>query len=148
MQQLMILRVAPPRAPHLRAKGGCDPCGVACGKEQGKVAIGKARYLLNIVLCTWMFKSSLFRFSRLRSLGGGFRVGGSRGKRVPSGGKEHASRYKKIIKQFSTLGEVLEVPSGGKYLPRYLARYLAEVRKYLALGVPRGHASPGNPKGC
>jgi hypothetical protein len=28
----------------------------------GKVAIGKARYLLNIVLCTWMFDSSLFRF--------------------------------------------------------------------------------------
>ena len=27
----------------------------------GKVAIGKARYLLNIVLYTWMFKSSLFR---------------------------------------------------------------------------------------
>ena len=27
----------------------------------GKVAIGKARYLLNIVLCTWMFESSLFR---------------------------------------------------------------------------------------
>ena len=28
---------------------------------KGKVAIGKARYLLNIVLCTWMFESSLFR---------------------------------------------------------------------------------------
>ena len=28
---------------------------------KGKVAIGKARYLLNIVLFTWMFNSSLFR---------------------------------------------------------------------------------------
>ncbi len=36
---------------------------VQASHKLGKVAIGKARYLLNIVLCTWMFKSSLFRFS-------------------------------------------------------------------------------------
>ena len=28
---------------------------------KGKVAIGKARYLLNIVFNTWWFKSTLFR---------------------------------------------------------------------------------------
>jgi hypothetical protein len=30
-------------------------------QETGKVVIGKTRYLLNIVLCTWMFESSFFR---------------------------------------------------------------------------------------
>ena len=30
-------------------------------KKKGKVAIGKARYLLNIVFNTWWFKSTLFR---------------------------------------------------------------------------------------
>ena len=36
-----------------------NPKGVPAGK--GKVAIGKARYLLNIVFNTWWFKSTLFR---------------------------------------------------------------------------------------
>ena len=30
--------------------------------DKGKVAIGRVRYLLNIVLYTWMFESSLFRY--------------------------------------------------------------------------------------
>ena len=45
---------------HACTHARMHPCTHALlGK--GKVAIGKARYLLNIVFNTWWFKSTLFR---------------------------------------------------------------------------------------